>query len=366
MRVATTSSGVDDRRLTVNESAPVRRLRSLASRGELHQAATQAPGTELADLRSAAFGIALPLVWERHTRPLETRKGHRPCVSAISRLAPDCLDGFTDDLEAVVSALMSYRRPIGNLEGWLTLRMTNAIRDGNRIRRARVMGAQQRVRVPAQVTAELGGNVWLTSLAGRVLQWAGVQSTAGMGLWPLSAWAEERARITGEWDAAGGQSQVAGELKTVLDTMRRCDPVWYERYVERPLGRKWAPVAYDPRDTPSGDDKRTACTDSAWLELVPRSERDDAHLLELAGTSLGLIKAGLTADRQPTDVVAEALTKTFLGPRSVCCEMDERPLDGGHDTLSPVAAILADPDALARVTATAARILGLDRAPVPV
>lgn len=366
MRVITTTSGAGGRWLTVSESASASRLRYLASCGELHQAAAQAPASDLAELRSTAFGIALPLVWERHTRPLETRKGHRPCVSAISRLAPDCLDGFTDDLEAVVSALMSYRRPIGNLEGWLTLRMANAIRDGNRIRRARVMGAQQRVRVPAQVTAELGGNPWLTSLAGRVLQWAGVQGTAGTGLWPLSAWAEERARITGEWDAAGGQSRVASELKTVLDAMRRCDPVWYEQYVERPLGRKWAPVAYDPGDSPSGGDKRAACTDSAWLELVPRGERDDAHLLELAATSLGLIRAGLAADRQLTDVVAEALTKTFLGPRSVCSEMDKRPLDGSHDTLGAVAAILADPVALARVTATAARILGLDRAAVPV
>lgn len=361
MYVTTMHSGAGS--LAAGENAPVARLRSLAAGGELHQA-THASSPASAELRSAAFGIALPLVWERHTRPLEIRKGHRPCVSAISRLAPDCLDGFTDDLEAVVGALMAYRRPIGNLEGWLTQRMANAIKDGNRIRRARVMGAQQRVRVPAQVSAELGGNPWLTSLAARVLQWAGVQNTAGTGLWPLSAWAEERARITGEWDATGGQSRVASDVKTVLDAMRRCDPAWYERYVERPLGRKWAPVAYDPGDIPSAGHKRAASADSAWLELVPRSERDDAHLLELAATSLGLIQAGLATGRQLADVVAEALTKTFLGPRSVCSEMDESPLDTGCDTLAAVAAILADPIALARVTASAARILGLDRATV--
>lgn len=361
MRLATSPLVSGDCPPMATEKASALRLRHLAACGDLHRTVTQAPPPAPAQLRSAAFGIALPLVWERHTRPLETRKGHRQCRSAISELAPDCLDGFTDDLEAVVSGLMSYRRPIGNLEGWLVQRMANAIKDGNRIRRAHVMGAQQRVRVPAQVTAELGGNPWLTSLAGRVLQWAGVQNTAGTGLWPLSAWAEERARITGEWDAMAGQSQIAGELKMVLDTMRRCDPVWYERYVERPLGRKWAPVAYDP-DPANGADRRGVGADSSWLELVPRSERDDAHLRELAATSLGLMQAGIAAGRQLTDVVAEALAKTFLGPRSVCSEMDERPLTGGHDTLRAVAAILADPAALARVTAAAAEILDRGRA----
>jgi hypothetical protein len=361
MQLVTLSLASDGCQQTATEETSAVRLRCLAARGELHRTVTQAPPLALAQLRSAAFGIALPLVWERHTRPLEIRKGHRRCRSAISQLTPDCLDGFTDDLEAVVSGLMSYRRPIGNLEGWLIQRMANAIKDGNRIRRARVMGAQQRVRVPAQVTAELGGNPWLTSLAGRVLQWAGVQSTAGTGLWPLGAWAEERARITGEWDAMAGQSRVASELKMVLDTMRRCDPVWYERYVERPLGRKWAPVAYDP-DPANGTDRRGADADSVWLELVPRGERDDAHLLELAATSLGLIQAGIAAGRQLMDVVPEALAKAFLGPRSVCSEIDERPLIGGHDTLCAVAAILADPAALARITAAAADILGLDRA----
>jgi hypothetical protein len=346
-------------------SAPESRLRNLAERGELHLAASQGPPPARAELRSAAFGIALPLVWERHTRPLEIRKSHWPCTGSISRLAPDCLDGFTDDLEAVVGALISYRRPIGNLEGWLTQRMANAIKDGNRIRRARVMGAQQRVRVPAQVSAELGGNPWLVSLAGRVLQWAGVQNTAGAGLWPLSAWAEERARITGEWDADGGPGQVARELNTVLAAMQRCDPVWYERYVERPLGRKWAPVAHDPGDAPGTESSRRAGASPAWLELVPRSERDDSRLLELAAASLGLIQVGLTANRKLADVVAEALSMTFLGPRSVCSEMDERPLDTGHDTLGTVAAILADPAALARVAAAAAGILGPDCTAVP-
>lgn len=349
--------------LTVSEAASAGRLRSLAASGELHRTAAEAPPGAVAELRSAAFGIALPLVWERHTRPLEARKGHRQCVSAISRLAPDCLDGLTDDLEAVVSGLMSYRRPIGNLEGWLTRRMANAIKDGNRVRRARNMGAQQRVRVPAQIASALGGNPWLTSLAGRVLQWAGVPGTAGTGLWPISAWAEDRARITGEWETIGSQGRVATDLKLVLDTMQRWDPAWYDRYVERPLGRKWAPVAFDPAEAADGGSSAAAgAAGPAWLELVPRSERADAQLLELAATSLGLMQAGLTAGRPLPGVVAEALAKTFLGPRSVCSEMDERPLDGSHDTFSTVATVLADPVALARVTAAVAGILGVDSA----
>lgn len=179
-----------------SENDPLAALRALAANGALCRYVANSPPAAVAALRSAAFRMALPLVWERHTRPLEVRRGHRRCTGAISRMEAGCLDGFTDDLEAVVRALLAYRHPIGNLEGWLTMRMANAIKDGNRARRARDMGAQQRVRVPAQLTAVLGGNPWLVTLAQRVLQWVGVRQVACAGLWPLSAWAEERAIAT--------------------------------------------------------------------------------------------------------------------------------------------------------------------------
>ena len=96
-------------------------LRDLAARGVLrHAAASQA---HCLQLRAAAYAVAMPLVWERHTRPLENVKGHRRCASGVVRLAPDCHDGFTDDLESVVTALLSYRQPIVNLEGWISARM---------------------------------------------------------------------------------------------------------------------------------------------------------------------------------------------------------------------------------------------------
>ena len=166
-----------------------RDLRTLAAGGELP---VRAGGLGEAALRAEAFEVALPLVWERHTRPLEARKGHRTCLTGIPHLRPECADGFTDDLEAVVQALLSYRRPIGNLEGWITARMANAIKDGHRVRRGRDMGAQQRVRVPRRLASRLG-DPWLVALASRVLQWAGVRHTAGDSLWPLTRWAQDRA-----------------------------------------------------------------------------------------------------------------------------------------------------------------------------
>ena len=192
-------------------------------------------------LRAAAYAVAMPLVWERHTRPLENIKGHRRCASGVVRLAPECHDGFTDDLESVVTALLSYQKPIVNLEGWISARMANAIKDGYRVRRATEMGAQQRVRVPVRLAARLNHDPWLIRLAERVLQWVGVRHTAGVGLWPVRAWAEERVAQAGP--VPDPYTAVEEDLDVVLGAMRAIDPAWFDMYVERPLGRKWAPVA---------------------------------------------------------------------------------------------------------------------------
>src|SRR5579863_6702384 len=248
-----------------------RPLRDLASSGELRNAAGAG---EARRLRSEAFGVVLPLVWERHSRPLETRKGHRRCAAGICYLEPECADGFTDDVESVVTALLAYRRPIANLEGWITARMANAIKDGYRMRRSRDMGAQQRVRVPVRLAARLGNDPWMVALADRVLQWVGVRRTAGTQLWPLGAWAEDRAALVGPaYEHPAGEA-VEADLALVLRTMREWDAGWYAGYVEQPLGRKWAPVAAETCHDPD----RGTTGEAAHLELVPRHERDDARL----------------------------------------------------------------------------------------
>jgi hypothetical protein len=326
-------------------AAPV--LRDLAASGILRQAAG-IPG-ECAWLRSAAFEVAMPLVWERHTRPLENRKGHRRCASGMIRLAPECHDGFTNDLESVVTALLSYGGPIANLEGWISARMSNAIKDGHRQRRAREMGAQQRVRVPARLAARLDGDPWLVALAGRVLLWAGVRHTAGTELWPLQAWAEERTAFTGP-SAGDPRAAVACDLDVVLRAMRDSDPAWFEKYVERPLGRKWAPV---PAGWP--EDDGTARPEATCLQLVPGHERDEASLAEAAARSLTMIRAALASGADPRMAVVDALTVNFLSVVALRGELDRAP---GSDTGDVVAAILNDRGALDRLVPVVLAIAG--------
>lgn len=321
-------------------------LRALAACGGLREAAS-VPG-ELARLRSEAFEVALPLVWERHTRPLEARKGHGWCATGIKRLAPDCADGFTDDLESVVTALLAYRRPISNLEGWITARMANAIKDGHRVRRAREMGAQQRVRVPARLAMRLGNDPWLVALADRVLQWAGVRQTAGAGLWPLGTWAEDRAAIAGSSAETPGEETVADDLAVVLAAMQECDAAWYEKYVERPLGRKWAPVAMENWLGEGG----AIAGEAAYLDLVPGHERDDARLAEAAAACLELIRHGLAGGCEPRQVVADALTASFVSADSLSDDF------AGADPGYVVTAVLADRAVLDRLVGELLDIVG--------
>lgn len=325
-------------------------LRDLAARGALrHAAASQA---HCLQLRAAAYAVAMPLVWERHTRPLENVKGHRRCASGVVRLAPECHDGFTDDLESVVTALLSYRQPIVNLEGWISARMANAIKDGYRVRRATEMGAQQRVRVPLRLAARLDHDPWLIGLAERVLQWVGVRYTAGVGLWPLRAWAEDRIAHAGP--VPDPYTAVEEDLDVVLSAMRAIDPAWFDKYVERPLGRKWAPVA-------SGwSESDGAAPDDIWLQMVPGCERDELRLNDAAARSLSTIRRALASGAEAKKAIAEALTTNFLSVGALRGELDRAP--GGHDPGNVVAAILASPDELDRLVPKVLSIVGQCRA----
>ena len=82
------------------------------------------------------------------------------------------------------------------------------------------MGAQQRVRVPVRLAARLGNDPWMIALAYRVLQWTGVRHTAGTQLWPLGAWAEDRAALVGPACETSVGETVAADLTVVLRTMR--------------------------------------------------------------------------------------------------------------------------------------------------
>lgn len=279
-------------------------------------------------------------------------------MSAISRLEPECADGFTADLEAVVAALLSYRRPIANVEGWITKRMANAFRDGYRARRASEMGAQQRVRVPARLAARLGNTPRPVALAVRILQWVGVRQAAGATLWPLGTWAQDRVALDDSADASVAEETVAAEVDAVLVVMKQWDAQWYERYVERPLGRKWAPVVFA---LPTADQCAPTAGGLAHLELVPRHEREDVRRTEAAAASLAMIRRDLAAGDEPRQVVARALAASYLSVGSVCDDIDRVP-HSGVDPGEVVSAVLANPQALDRVVAAALEIVKPTRA----
>jgi hypothetical protein len=280
----------------------VEQLREVAAAGRLASVDAETPDV-ITSLRRAAYELAWPLVWSAHTRPLENRKGHHACARSVSALADACLDGFHDDVEAVVRYLFAYgKQRIGNLEGWLTSRITAATVDGNRRRRG-ALGAQQRPRVPGWLATALRHDPWLVTLARLVIEWVGVRATAGRHLWPVDTWGEIRQRL------APGRghphpADVERDVDHVLEVMRTARPQWYATYIETPLGRKQAPVAArHPDDAPVSP-----------LVLTDDHERDDAALSVIADAAVRAVQLGLAAGGEPRTVVRRVLSTLFLGP----------------------------------------------------
>ena len=331
---------------TENQHTAVDTVRELAHQGRFAQRFRDGSADERRLLRAGAFEVAWPLVFARVTRPVERKRGHHLCATGMQRLAPDCLDHFHDDVDAVLDDLVVHADvPIKNLEGWLTMRMHRATVDGYRRRRGR-RGAPQRPRVPNWLAESLGRNAWLVELAKSILDWAGTETTAGVALWPLTAWAERRTRFTR--DDSAGESVVAAEIEVVLAAMRR-RAGWYERNVERPLGHKRAPV-HSPSRTSSGEH-----IEPAPLTLVERHERDEALLLELATQAIALMERRVDAGEEIHAVVADVLGTVF-GALPISHDLDRRP---GHEPAGPdqVVALISDPVRLNRIAATVVELL---------
>ncbi|WP_329016476.1 hypothetical protein OG271_10630 [Micromonospora rifamycinica] len=322
-------------------------VRELARQGLLARHFREASVEERRWLRAGAGEIAWPLVYLRVTRPVEHKRGHHHCAAGLHRLEPDCLERFHDDLEAVLDDLFARaERPITNLEGWLTVQLPRATVDGHRRRRGR-RGAAQRPRVPNWLAEALDRDTWLVELAKSVLDWVGVEATVSAGLWPLTAWTERRVVVTG--DHTAGEAVVAAEIEVVLTAMRR-RATWYERNVERPLGHKQAPV-HSPVGNPSG-----GYAEPEPLALVPRHEVDDALLLELADRAITLMERRVDAGEEIHTVVAEVVGVVF-GALPASYGLDRDP---GRDPVDAeqVAALVGDPERLARITATVVELLG--------
>ncbi|MEU9511747.1 hypothetical protein [Micromonospora sp. NPDC048169] len=323
------------------QSAGADRVRELARQGQLAQYFRHASAEERRLLRSGAFEIAWQLVFLRVTQPIERRRRHL-CAKGLPWLAPDCLERFHHDVEAVLDDFFAHADvPIENLEGWLVRWMQRATVDGYRRRRGE-RGAPQRPRVPKHLVVALGDDPWLVELARLILDWVGTEATAGGSLWPLTGWAERRARFTG--DQHGGEPAVAAEVEVVLAAMRR-RPGWYERTVEAPLGRKQAPVSFSaghPEPEP--------------LVLVARHERDDSLLQELAARAIDLIERRMTAGEDPHVVVTDVLNTVF-GELTTEHDLDRPP---GEEAVDPdrVAALISDRKRLDDIVATVVELLG--------
>ncbi|MCU7728874.1 hypothetical protein ODJ79_34615 [Actinoplanes sp. KI2] len=317
-------------------------LRGLAKRGELSAAIAAGHGPRLC---RTAFAVCHQIVFDVVTRRLELNtRGHSWCARGIPYMDGPCLDGYYDDVESVIDYLLAARKPIDDLEAWLARRALNATVDGHRRRRGE-RGALQRPRMTRALSADLGEDPWLGELALKILEWVGVPTGAGGGLWPLDRWAQLRAERTR--DVAGSTpARVAAEVEQVLAAMQR-RPQWYQDYVERPLGLKVAPVA-----PPPGDE----VTDPRPLVAVGPEDLVEARLSGLAGVAVAAIRAGIEHQHDPTATVVEVLTQLFLGGTG-SDELDRAPsngVDGRHQHLSER---LADPVAVAGLVDRVLRVV---------
>ncbi len=197
-------------------------------------------------VRRQTLAVCFPLVYDRHTRGLESRRGHHRCASGIARLEPDCQDGFTDDVIAVAGYVLRYARfPIANLPGWICSRLTKATVDGYRQRRGEV-GALQRPRLPQWLATALTDDPWLCRLSLLIMEWVGVSAAAAGSTWPIDQWTLERCLSYQTHGLTVPHHSVESDVRRVLAVMAERRPGWYERYVETPLARKQVPVSRVP------------------------------------------------------------------------------------------------------------------------
>lgn len=328
------------RRSTAADRARLRRLAEAGLLGALSQ-------EERRRLLPAAYELAYPIVYDVITRRIARNRGHNACSHGLRHMEDSCLDGFHDDLEAVAEHLLAVTQPITDLEGWLARRAQNAAIDGHRRRRGE-QGALQRPRM-TKALAEGLGDPWLCELALKILTWVGLPGGVGVTVWPLDSWARDRADHTGD-HRGSTPARVQADIDRVLAVMRR-RPDWYERNVERPLGRKTTPVAGSPGER-AGEPRPLLVLDAA--------EAGEARFADLAAVAVEAIRAGLNREEDPTVTVVTVLTTLFLDG-SGADEIDRAP--GGGTSASAedrLSAVLGDP---AAVTALVQRVLRIVRGP---
>jgi hypothetical protein len=331
----------------VPDEAAATKVRLLASHGTLADHALMASPAEYSRLHRGGYVICWPVVFQSLTRGIEYGRGHIRCAAGMEHLRPECLDRFEDDVEAVVSDLLKYaKEPIRNLEGWIRSRIGRATIEGHRRRRGE-RGAVQRPRMPNWLAEQLGYDPWLLALAIDIQTWVGVPATAGTALWPYDAWTERRVVVTG--DASCTEQDVIKDVETVLAAMRQ-NRAWYERFIERPLGRKQAPLL----PSEATDDR---ARNLPYLPLTHVDDTTNALLSEFAGLAIGAMAVRMARGEDPRTVVVDIL-RTMFGSGTGAEQMDRPPGAGSVEDESALAT-LGDPHAVDRIVREVLDILGI-------
>lgn len=324
-----------------------RAARELAGQGALADYAGQATDVERRRLRAELYALLHPVVFSQLTRRIEARRGHSDCMVGIRRMRPDCLDRFHDDMDAVLDdVLRNARVPIQNLEGWVSRRLTAVTIDAHRRRRGE-RGALQRPRIPKWLARKLHHDRRLLGLAVEMLDWVGLEATAGVYEWPVEVWAAQRTMTVTVGDHDAANRSVAQDVATVIAAMRT-RPDWYAAYVERPMARKQLPVVGTPRDSIE------PFLDPSELARAAHVA-DDARRAELAALAVTIVAARVERGDDPRTAVVDAVTVLF-GSGTGSESIDRLP---GQDCTDDekVMARLADPATIDRIVAVMLELL---------
>jgi hypothetical protein len=281
----------------------IEKIRALAAAGDLSGAIARSWGNARVELIGGIYRVVWEVVYDRWTKRLEKRRGHRACQLSLQGMAPECLDKFYDDVESVIDYVVANaNQPINNLEGWVASRLQMATVDGHRRRRGAVGALQRPQRLPQWLAQRLGRDRWLSELAVLILVWVGVPATAGVGLWPVDQWSYRRAELTHDW--RGGPSAVARDIERVMQAMRS-QPRWFADHVEAPLGHKVTSVVSMIVD------ENGRFVERAPLSLAEPDVGRDRRLVEYASQAIDVIAARLGRGEDPRSVVVEVITTMF-------------------------------------------------------
>jgi hypothetical protein len=248
-------------------------------------------------------------------------------------------------MEAVLDDLFRHaRKPIHNLEGWVSSRLIAVTIDAHRRRRGE-RGALQRPRIPRWLAQELHHNRRLMELAVKMLEWVGVEATAGMHDWPVEVWSAQRMEAGA--DDGSTEHSVERDIAIVLAAMRK-RPRWYASYVERPMGRKRPPLAVPEWNTAEP-------APGSGQALSDAHASDDARRNELAALAVAVIAARVERGEEVRAAVIDVISEVF-GTGTGSEDLDRLP-GWARDDEEQVNDRLADPKTVDSIVAVVLDLL---------